>query len=180
MNRPGTMSSHTIAVLVENKAGVLARVADLFARRGYNIVSLNVAPTTDPTMSRFTIVVDAESAPIEQIVKQLFKLINVVEIAQLGPPDVVERELILATVEAPQESRSQVLELVDIFKGRILAVSTGKLTVSMEGTPDKVNDFEALLSDYGIVEVQRSGVMALPKVGRPVPRLRAGSAEPTV
>ena len=99
-------SAHrTIVVLVENKAGVLARVADLFARRGYNIVSLAVAPTNDDRFSRLTIVVDLESAPLDQIVKQLFKLINVVEIAELAPADAVERELLLATVEATPHTR---------------------------------------------------------------------------
>lgn len=166
-------TEQTIVVLVENKAGLLARVADLFARRGYNIVSLAVAPTHDPAFSRITIVVDVESAPLEQIVKQLFKLIHVVEIAVLGPRDSVERELLLATVRADHDSRSQILELVDIFEGTILAVSSDQLTVSLDGKPGKLDDFEALLDDYEIVELQRSGRIALPKIGLQVPRLRA-------
>ena len=173
MNRPGELSNHTLAVLVENKAGVLARVADLFARRGYNIVSLAVAPTSDFRLSRITIVVDVESSPLEQIVKQLFKLINVVEIIELAPEDSVERELLVATVEVAQERRSQVVELVDIFEGKILAVSPGHLTVSLDGGPRKVDDFEAMLADFKIVEIQRSGRIALPKIGQDVPRLRA-------
>ena len=163
----------TIVVLVENKAGVLARVADLFARRGYNIVSLAVAPTNDERFSRLTIVVDLESAPLDQIVKQLFKLINVVEIAELAPADAVERELLLATVAATPQTRGQIIELVDIFEGKILAVSADNLTVSLDGRPDKLDDFEALLEDYSIVDLQRSGRIALPKIGREVPRLRA-------
>lgn len=163
----------TIVVLVENKAGVLARVADLFARRGYNIVSLAVAPTNDDRFSRLTIVVDLESAPLDQIVKQLFKLINVVEIAELAPDDAVERELLIATVAAPKETRGQLVEIVDIFEGKILAVSPGHLTVSLDGRPSKLDDFEALLEDYSIVDLQRSGRIALPKIGRQVPRLRA-------
>ena len=167
------LAHHTLAVLVENKAGVLARVADLFARRGYNIVSLAVAPTADERFSRITIVVDVESAPLEQIVKQLFKLINVVEIVELAPADSVERELLIATVKATPDSRSQVVELVTIFEGKILAVSPAALTVSLDGSPQKIDDFEALLQDYGIVELQRTGRIALPKLGREPSVLRA-------
>ena len=168
-----TSAHRTIVVLVENKAGVLARVADLFARRGYNIVSMAVAPTNDDRFSRITIVVDIDSAPLDQIVKQLFKLINVVEIAELAPADSVERELLLVTVEVSKETRGQVVEIVDIFEGKIVAVSAGHLTVSLDGRPSKLDDFEALLGDYSIVDLQRSGRIALPKIGRQVPRLRA-------
>ena len=167
-------SSHrTIVVLVENKSGVLARVADLFARRGYNIISLAVAPTDDDRFSRITIVVDLESAPLDQVVKQLFKLVNVVEIADLAPGNSVERELLLATVGVPAETRGQLVEIVQIFEGKILAVSPGHLTVSLDGSPSKLDDFEALLDGYSIVELQRSGRIALPKVGKQVARLRA-------
>ncbi len=176
MTRPGDLAHHTLAVLVENRAGVLARVADLFARRGYNIVSLAVAPTSDERFSRITIVVDVESSPLEQIVKQLFKLINVVEIVELAPSESVERELIIATVSAPKAIRSQVVELVNIFEGKILAVSSEQMTVSLDGSPRKIDDFEALLVDYGIVEVQRSGRIALPKIGQIAPRLTAVEA----
>jgi acetolactate synthase I/III small subunit len=167
------LAHHTLAVTVENKAGVLARVADLFARRGYNIVSLAVAPTADERFSRITIVVDVESSPLEQIVKQLFKLVNVVEIAELAPADSVERELVVATVKATPDTRSQVVELVTIFEGKILAVSPSALTVSLEGSPEKIDDFESLLDDYGIVELQRTGRVALAKLGREIPVLRA-------
>jgi acetolactate synthase-1/3 small subunit len=165
--------NRTIVVLVENKAGVLARVADLFARRGYNIVSLAVAPTDDDRFSRITIVVDIESTPLDQIVKQLFKLINVVEIAELAPQEAVERELLLATMTVTPQNRGQIVEIVDIFEGKIVAVAPDRLTVSLDGRPDKLDDFEALLSDYEIVELQRSGRIALPKIGRQVRRLRA-------
>ena len=167
------LREQTIVVLVENKAGLLARVADLFARRGYNIVSLAVAPTNDDRFSRLTIVVDLESAPLDQIVKQLFKLVNVVEIAELAPADAVERELLIATVEAPRETRNQIIELVDIFEGKILAVSTDRLTVSLDGKPSKIDDFEQLLGDYTIIELQRSGRIALPKIGQDIHRLTA-------
>jgi len=172
MTRPGDLSHHTLSVLVENKAGVLARVADLFARRGYNIVSLAVAPTNDHRFSRITIVVDVESAPLEQIVKQLFKLINVVEIQELSPAESVERELMIATVRSGND-RSQILELVDIFEGKILSVSADRLTVSLEGRPENINDFEHLLRDYGIEDVQRTGRIALPKIGRLPSTVRA-------
>jgi len=152
---------------------VLARVAGLFARRGFNIFSLAVAPTDDERFSRITIVVDVESATVEQITKQLFKLIHVVKISELHPAESVERELLLATVKAPPESRGQVLELVQIFEGRILAVGHEQLTVSLEGHPTKIDDFEELLRPYGIIELQRTGRVALPKLERQAPRLRA-------
>ena len=161
---PETINHHTLSVLVENKAGVLARVADLFARRGYNIFSLAVAPTDDDRFSKITIVVDLESAPLEQIVKQLDKLIHVVGIEQLDPRRSVERELILATVDPAAESRGQVLELVQIFEGKVLAVGARAVTVSLEGHPDKLDDFEALLRPYGIADIQRTGRVALRRI----------------
>src|SRR3954451_20752587 len=136
------INHHTLSVLVENKPGVLARVAGLFARRGYNIFSLAVAPTEDERFSRITIVVDVESAPLEQMVKQLFKLIHVVKINELDPRESVERELLLVTVSAVPEIRGQIIELVQVFGGRILAVGADLLTISIEGAPDKVDDFE--------------------------------------
>jgi acetolactate synthase-1/3 small subunit len=163
---------HILSVLVENRPGVLARVASLFARRGYNIFSLAVAPSEDERFSRLTIVVDLESAPLEQITKQLFKLIDVVKISELDPKRSVERELVLATVRAAPEDRSQVVELVTIFEGKILAVGTDALTVALEGHPDKLDDFEELLRGYGIVELQRTGRVALPKLDREA-RMRA-------
>jgi len=166
---------HILSVLVENKAGVLARVASLFARRGYNIFSLAVAPTEDPRFSRITIVVDVESAPLEQVTKQLFKLINVVKITELDPRSSVERELLLATVRAEPANRGQVVELAKIFEGKILAVGPDALTVSLEGHPDKIDDFEELLRGYGIVELQRTGRVALSKLERDQARTRATS-----
>ena len=164
---------HTIVVLVENKAGVLARLSGLFARRGFNIFSLAVAPTDDERFSRITIVVDVESAPLEQVTKQLFKLIHVVKIQELDPRESVERELLIATVRAEPAVRSQVLELVQVFEGRILGVGSGALQLSLEGHPDKIDDFEELLRPFGIVELQRTGRIALPKLERQAPRLRA-------
>ena len=171
--KPPAPRHHILSVLVENKAGVLARVAGLFSRRGFNIYSLAVAPTEDERFSRITIVADVEPATLEQIVKQLFKLIDVVKISELDPRTSVERELLLATVKAEPETRGQVVELVQIFEGKILAVGNNQLTVSLDGTPDKLDDFEELLRSYGIVELQRTGRVALPKLERESGRLRA-------
>jgi len=171
---PGTSSRHHIlSVLVENKAGVLARVAGLFARRGFNIYSLAVAPTDDDRFSRLTIVVDVESAPLEQITKQLFKLINVVKISELDPARATEMELLLMTVRSEPGVRSQIMELVGIFEGRIVDVSPDALTLVVTGPPGKVDDFEELMRPYGIVELQRTGRVALPKLDRQAPRLRS-------
>jgi len=167
-----SLNHHILSVLVQNRPGVLARVASLFARRGYNIFSLAVAPAEDEGMSRITIVVDVDSAPLEQIVKQLFKLIDVVKISELDPRRSVERELLLATVRVLPDARSQVVELSTIFEGKILAVGAEAMTISLEGHPDKLDDFEELLGEYDIVVLQRTGRVALPKLDRGA-RLRA-------
>jgi acetolactate synthase-1/3 small subunit len=159
---------HILSVLVENRPGVLARVASLFARRGFNIFSLAVAPAEDDNMSRITIVVDVETTPLEQIVKQLFKLIDVIKISELDPRHAVERELFLATVRAGSAERGQVSELVQILEGKIVAVGTDAITVSLEGHPDKLDDFEDLLRPFGIIELQRTGRIALSKLDRDV------------
>ena len=163
---------HILSVLVQNRPGVLARVASLFARRGFNIYSLAVAPAEHEGMSRITIVVDVESSPLEQITKQLFKLIEVVKISELDPRRCVERELLLATVRAEPDKRGQIVEIANIFDAKVLAVGMEAITVSLEGRPDKLDDFEALLGSYGIVELQRSGRVALPKLDRQA-RVRA-------
>lgn len=173
-----SLNHHMLSVLVQNRPGVLARVASLFARRGYNIYSLAVAPAEDEGMSRITIVVDVDSSPLEQIVKQLYKLIEVVKINELDPRHSVERELLLATVRTQPEVRGQVLELVTIFEGKILAVGADALTISLEGHPDKLDDFEELLGDFVIVELQRTGRVALPKLDRGA-RLRAANTPNT-
>ena len=131
-----------------------------------------VAPAEAQGFSRITIVVDVDSAPLEQITKQLFKLIEVVKISELDPRRSVERELLLATVRASPDTRGQVVELATIFEGKILAVGVEAITVSLDGHPDKLDDFEDLLAGYGIVELQRTGRVALPKLDREA-RLRA-------
>jgi acetolactate synthase-1/3 small subunit len=162
---PGVVRHHIISVLVENKPGVLARVSGLFARRGYNIFSLAVAPTDDDRRSRITIVVDVESAPLEQIVKQLDKLINVLQIDELAPGDAVERELLLATVESPQATRQIFAVQVEVAGARILDAGDDTVTVSLEGTPDELDQFAILLATHPVVALQRTGRVALPKIG---------------
>ena len=167
-----TPNHHILSVLVQNRPGVLARVAGLFARRDYNIFSLAVAPAEEEGFSRITIVVDVDSSPLEQITKQLFKLIEVVKISELDPHRSVERELLLVTVRVSPEARGQVVELANIFEAKILAVGVEAITISLDGHPDKLDDFEELLAGYGIVELQRTGRVALPKLEREA-RVRA-------
>jgi len=157
---------HILSVLVENKAGVLSRVAGLFSRRGFNIYSLAVAPTDNVHFSRITIVVDVESAPLEQVIMQLDKLINVVSIGELSPSEAVERELMLVTVAVGPTERSQVIQLVGVFNGEVVSVGTDRLTVMLAGRPEKLDDFEGLLDHYTVVELQRTGRVALPKLDR--------------
>jgi acetolactate synthase-1/3 small subunit len=164
---------HILSVLVENKFGVLSRVAGLFSRRGYNIFSLAVSPTEDERFSRMTIVVDAESAPLEQVTKQLNKLIPVIKITELAGNDAVERELMLVTVKATAELRSQITELASIFEAKILDVGYEAITLLVAGTPDKLDAFTDLVRPYAIAELQRTGRIALPKLPRRPAKLRA-------
>lgn len=153
---------HTLVVLVENKAGVLARIAGLFSRRGFNIESLAVAPTDDDRFSRITIVVDVTSTSLEQVIKQLDKLINVLEIRQLDPMSAVERELLMATMQAADsQSRREIIDLVQIFDAQVLNVGFDQLMVALCGSQRRLDDFEALLGRYGIIEIQRTGKIAL-------------------
>ncbi len=153
---------HTLVVTVENKSGVLARVASLFARRAFNIESLAVAPTDDEDMSRITVVVDLESAPLDQIVKQLDKLVNVVEIRELAPGQAVERELMLVTVTAEPDRRDEIVEHLDRAGGKVLSLGTDRMMLSLVGPPRRVDEFEDLLREYGIIELQRTGRVGLP------------------
>lgn len=169
----GELQHHILSVLVENKFGVLSRVAGLFGRRGFNIVSLAVSPTEEERFSRMTIVVDADSAPLEQITKQLYKLIPVIKVAELAPADAVERELMLVTVKATAEARSQITELAAIFEARIEDVGYESITIQVAGRPDKLDAITDLLTPFGIVELQRTGRIALPKLTRRPARLRS-------
>lgn len=155
------MSGHTLSVLVENRPGVLARVAGLFARRGFNITSLAVGETDDPSISRMTIVVSADGKPLEQIVKQLHKLINVLRIAELAPDTTVARELALIKVVCDGRRRDDVLRIAEIFRARVCDVDATSLVIEATGAPDKIAAFEELLQPYGIVEMARTGRVAL-------------------
>ncbi|GBC86053.1 Acetolactate synthase small subunit [bacterium HR12] len=152
---------HTISVLVEDKPGVLTRVAGLFAARGFNIDSLAVGPTAEPGLSRMTIVVQVDRKPLEQVVKQLNKLINVIKIVELEPGEAVERELMLVKVRAEGETRARVLEICDVFRVRVLDVTHKTLTIEGTGTPEKLQALLELLRDFGIVELARTGRIAL-------------------
>jgi acetolactate synthase-1/3 small subunit len=167
------ITHHILTVLVENKAGVLSRVAGLFSRRGFNIFSLAVSPTDDERYSRMTLVVDAESAPLEQVVKQLNKLINVIKITEVAPEDGVEREMMMVTVKATSELRSHVTELTAIFEAKIVDVGFEAMTIMVAGEPDKLDAFSDLLKPFNIVELQRTGRIAMPKLSRQPTRLRA-------
>jgi len=157
---------HILSVLVENKAGVLARVAGLFARRGFNIYSLAVAPAeTKARFSRITIVVDAESAPLEQIVEQLDKLVNVVAISDLSPKDALERELLLATIRTDVNSRTPLSDVVANSGAAIVDVDAHSITLMLAGTPGACDALERQLEDFNTVELQRTGRVALPRLG---------------
>ncbi len=155
---------HTVVCKVENKAGVLARVAGLFARRGFNIESLAVAPTDDDAFSRITFVVDVESAPLEQVVKQLDKLINVVEIRQLDPANSIEREFMMITVIVPPADRQPVFDLAEEFIAEVLDTGANDMMLALSDTPARVDDFEERLRPYGISEVQRTGTVGMAKL----------------
>jgi acetolactate synthase I/III small subunit len=155
------MSQHTISVLVEDQPGVLARVSGLFARRGFNIDSLAVGPTETPGLSRMTIVVDVSSKPLEQVEKQLHKLVNVLKVIELEQARRVERELALLKVRTTPETRAGVIEIVQIFRARIVDVAHGALTVEATGPPDRIEALRELLEPYGIVEMARTGRIAL-------------------
>lgn len=152
---------HTLSVLVENKPGVLSRVSGLFTRRGFNIDSLAVSPTEDPTRSRMTVTVDASQFPVEQIAKQVDKLINVIKIRDLDPKHAVSRELALIKVRADASNRGEVIQLVEIFHGQIVDVTTDSVTVQVTGESDELINFEQLVEPFGVVELVKTGVVAL-------------------
>jgi len=156
-----TVNTHTLSVLVEDKPGVLARVASLFSRRGFNIQSLAVGATEQKDMSRMTIVVSVEDSPLEQITKQLNKLINVIKIVEQEVDNSVERELALIKVRADATTRSQVIEAVNLFRAKVVDVTTESLTIEATGTPAKLEAFMRLLEPYGIRELAQSGVVSL-------------------
>jgi len=152
--------NHIISVLVENKAGVLAKISGLFSRRGFNIESLAVGPTDDEKISRITLEVKAEEHSIEQIIKQLYKLINVIKIQELDPLNIVERELVLIKVSADSKTRPEILEIVNIFRANIVDVAKKTLMIEITGNSRKVRALEDLLRPFGILELVRTGKVA--------------------
>lgn len=152
---------HTLSLLVENKSGVLSRVSGLFTRRGFNIDSLAVSPTEDPARSRMTVTVDSSQFPVEQIAKQVDKLINVIKIRDLDPALAVSRELALIKVRADASNRGEVIQLVEIFRGQIIDVTTDSLTVQITGESDEIVNFESLVEPFGVIELVKTGVVAL-------------------
>ncbi|HLI15421.1 MAG TPA: acetolactate synthase small subunit [Acidimicrobiales bacterium] len=168
MSAPAAAARHHLVTLrVENKAGVLARVASLFSRRGYNIYSLAVAPTDDERFSRIAVVVDVESAPLQQILDQIAKLVNVVEITELDPERAHVAELLLATVRRSPEGRRALEEAVAAAGATVVDESEDALTVLLAGAPEALDAFAAALAPHGIVEVQRTGRVGLPTLGGP-------------
>ncbi|MGH3716525.1 MAG: acetolactate synthase small subunit [Micromonosporaceae bacterium] len=169
------MSKHTLSVLVENKPGVLARVAGLFSRRGFNIDSLAVGVTEHPQISRITIVVNVEDSPLEQVTKQLNKLINVLKIVELDPTSSVQRELLLVKVRADLQTRSHVLETVQLFRAKVVDVAADAVTIEATGTADKLAAMLRVLEPFGIKEMVQSGMVALGRGARSItsPTLRS-------
>ncbi len=155
--------SRTLSILVDNKPGVLTRVTGLVARRGYNIESLAVSITEDSNRSCVTMVVDADEDVVHQVTKQLHKLINVYKVVDLTESDYVDRELVLFKVNADPSRRGEIVELVNIFRAKIVDVSQTSLTIEMTGTDDKLGAMERLLREYGIKEIIRSGKIAIPR-----------------
>ncbi len=155
------MSLHTISVLVEDKPGVLTRVAGLFAARGFNIDSLAVGPTNDDGLSRMTVVVHVDRKPLEQITKQLNKLVNVIKIVELESGEAVERELMLVKVKAGGESRHRIMEIATIFRVNVVDVTATTLTLEATGKPEKLEALLDLLADFGVIELSRTGRIAL-------------------
>src|SRR3954462_2685240 len=159
---------HILSLLVENKPGVLTRIAGLFARRGFNIDTLAVGPTDDPTISRITLTVDGAAHPIDQVTKQLHKLVHVIKIRDLEPVETVARELALFKISCQDgEARAQVMQFTEIFRGKTVDVSKRSVTVEVTGTDDKIEAFESMVRPFGLIELIRTGEVAVSR-GRSV------------
>ena len=162
------MSVHTLSVLVENKPGVLARIAGLFSRRGFNIDSLAVGPTEHPEVSRMTIVVNVEESPLEQVTKQLNKLIEVIKIVELEDREAVSRELLLVKVKADVATRGQVLDAVQLFRAKVVDVAPDAVTIEVTGNADKLADCLRVLEPFGVRELVQSGMVAIGRGSRSI------------
>jgi acetolactate synthase I/III small subunit len=162
------MSTHVLSLLVEDKPGLLTRVAGLFARRGFNIESLAVGRSEIDGLSRITVVVDVEDVPLEQVTKQLNKLINVIKIVELDPSQSVHREHLLVKVRVDNTTRSQVIEAVNLFRARVVDVSTDALVIEVTGDTGKINAFLKVVEPYGIKEIAQSGLLAIGRGGKSI------------
>ena len=160
---PGQLSGrkHILSILVENKPGVLARIAGLFSRRGFNIDTLAVGPTDDPSISRITLTLDGAVHPIDQVTKQLHKLVNVLKIRDLDPQDAVARELALFKVACDGPTRGEVMQIADIFRGKVVDASRRSVVIEVTGTDEKIEAFEALVRPFGLIEMVRTGEVAV-------------------
>ena len=156
-----TGRKHILSILVENKPGVLTRIAGLFARRGFNIDTLAVGPTDDPTLSRITLTLDGAMHPIDQVTKQLHKLVNVLKIRDLEPDEAVAREMALFKISADAGSRGEIMQVVEIFRAKIIDIQRRSVIVEVTGTHDKIEAFERMVRPFGLVEMARTGEIAL-------------------
>jgi acetolactate synthase-1/3 small subunit len=156
-----TGRKHILTMLVENKPGVLARISGLFSRRGFNITTLAVGPTDDPAMSRITLTLDGALHPIDQVTKQLHKLVNVIKIRDLEPEETVARELALFKISADGETRGQVMQFADIFRGSVVDVSKRSITVEITGADEKIEAFKQAVKPFGLIEMIRTGEIAI-------------------
>jgi acetolactate synthase-1/3 small subunit len=164
---PGNLTGrkHVLAILVENKPGVLARIAGLFARRGFNIDTLAVGPTDDERLSRITLTLDGAMHPIDQVTKQLHKLVNVLKIRDMEPDETIAREMALFKVTSAVESRAEIMQFADIFRAKIVDVSRRTMTIEVTGSAEKVEAFERMIRPHGLVEMVRTGEIAIARGG---------------
>ena len=156
-----TGRKHILSILVENKPGVLTRIAGLFARRGFNIDTLAVGPTDDEATSRITLTLDGAMHPIDQVTKQLHKLVNVIKIRDLEPDETVARELALFKVSADGSTRAEVMQMCDIFRAKVIDVTRRSITIEVTGTADKIEAFERIVRPFGLIEMGRTGEIAI-------------------
>ena len=156
-----TGRKHVLSILVENKAGVLTRIAGLFARRGFNIDTLTVGPTDDELISRVTLTVDGDLHPIDQVTKQLHKLVNVLKIRDLEPTDTVARELALFKVSADGVQRGELMQIAEIFRGKVVDVTKRAVIIEITGTTEKIAAFESMVRPFGLIEMMRTGEIAI-------------------
>jgi acetolactate synthase-1/3 small subunit len=156
-----TGRKHILSLLVENKPGVLARIAGLFSRRGFNIDTLAVGPTEDPNVSRITLTLDGAVHPIDQVTKQLHKLVNVIKIRDMEPDQTISREMALFRVQAAVENRAEIIQFADIFRAKIVDVSRRTMTIEVTGSNEKIDAFERMIRPHGLIEMARTGEVAI-------------------